>query len=106
MRSHGLAATLALSGVLAAASCRPAETAHGPTMSLRLQGSPADAMVIVDDQGLGTLDFVAAHGVALPPGVHHLTVQAAGYFPWDHEVTAEAGAPLLRLEVALTPLPD
>lgn len=75
-------------------------------MSLRLQGSPADATVIIDDQAIGTLDFVAAHGVALPPGVHHLTVKAAGYFPWDHELTAEPGAPLLRLQVALAPLPD
>jgi PEGA domain len=93
-------------GFLSAAACRPAETAHGPTMSLRLEGSPADATVIVDDEALGTLDFVAAHGVALPPGVHHVTVKASGYFPWDHEVTAEVGAPLLRLKVALAPLPD
>jgi hypothetical protein len=99
-------AALAIAGAVAAAACAPPATAPGPTMSLRLVGSPADATVIVDDQALGTLDFVAAHGVALPPGVHHLTVKAAGYFPWDHEVTAEAGAPLLRLEVALTPLPD
>jgi hypothetical protein len=93
-------------GALGMASCRPAQTAHAPTMSLRLRGSPADATVIVDDDALGTLDFVAAHGVALPPGVHHVTVKAAGYFPWDREVTAQAGAPLLRIEVALTPIPD
>ena len=29
--------------------------------------------------------------MALPPGVHHVTVKAAGYFPWDREVKAEAG---------------
>jgi PEGA domain-containing protein len=100
---------IALGMVLGASgvgSCRPAETARAPTMSLRLQGSPADATVIVDDDALGTLDFVAAHGVALPPGVHHLTVKAAGYFPWDREITAQAGAPPLKLEVALTPVPD
>jgi hypothetical protein len=99
-------AALAIAGAVAGATCAPPGAAPGPTMSLRLLGSPADATVIVDDQALGTLDFVAVHGVALPPGVHHLTVKAAGYFPWDHEVTAEAGAPLLRLKVALTPLPD
>jgi len=99
-------AALAIAGAAAGAACAPPATAPGPTMSLRLLGSPADATVIVDDQAIGTLDFVAAHGVALPPGVHHLTVKAAGYFPWDHEVIAQAGAPLLRLEVALAPLPD
>ena len=69
----------------------PAQSPTPPTVSLRMQGTPADATVIIDDEALGTLDFVAAHGVALPPGVHHVTVKAAGYFPWDREVEAEAG---------------
>jgi hypothetical protein len=67
---------------------------------------PADATVVVDDETLGSLDFVAAHGVALPPGVHHVTVKAPGYFPWDHEVEAKEGSPPLAFQVALTPVPD
>ncbi len=95
-----------LAGAVAAVACRPAATASGPTVSLRLHGGPADATVIVDDEALGTLDFVAAHGVALPPGVHHLTVKAVGFFPWDREVTAQVGSPPLRLEVVLVAVPD
>jgi len=62
--------------------------------------------VIIDDQPIGTLDFVAAHGVALPPGVHHITVQARGYFPWDREVQARPGSPPIRLTATLEPVPD
>jgi len=71
-----------------------------------MTGTPADAMVIIDEEAVGSLDLVAAHGVALPVGVHHVTVKAAGYFPWDREVTAEPGKTLVRFEVALTPVPD
>ena len=74
-----------------------------PTVSLRMTGHPGEARVIVDDEAVGTLDFVAAHGVALPPGVHHVTVKAPGYFPWDKEVEAKLGAPPDPLEVALVP---
>lgn len=95
-----------VAAAVAAAACQPAATEPGPTMSLRLNGGPAEATVIVDDAAIGTLDVVEAHGVALPPGVHHLTVKAPGYFPWDREVVAQAGAPLLRLDVTLTPMPD
>ncbi|MBV9946065.1 MAG: PEGA domain-containing protein [Myxococcales bacterium] len=101
-------------GVLAA-GCGPARApgSHGKaTVSLRLRGTPTDASVIVDDEALGPLDFVAAHGVALPPGVHHITVEARGYFPWDHEVEAPdkpdkgGRAPPIVLDVSLVPVPD
>jgi hypothetical protein len=90
----------------ACGGCAPAKEASRPTVSLRLRGGPPDAMVIVDDEPLGSLEFVAAHGVALPPGVHFVTVKAPGYFPWDREVDAKPGSPAVALEVALTPLPD
>jgi hypothetical protein len=45
-------------------------------------------------------------GVALPPGVHHITVKAHGYFPMDKEVTGKMGDPPIRVDVALTPVPD
>jgi hypothetical protein len=90
--------------------CQPPEVpGQGPTVSMRMQpakGTPIDAVVIVDDQALGTLELVMAHGVALPPGVHHITVKADGFFPWDREVEAKLGTGILRVDVALMPVPD
>jgi hypothetical protein len=88
------------------AGCTPPETPKQPTVSLRMTGTPADATVVIDDEVVGTLDFVAAHGVALPPGVHHVTVTASGYFPRDQEVEARPRSPPIRVEVALQPVPD
>jgi hypothetical protein len=87
-------------------ACLPAQSPTQPTISLRMSGSPSGATVIIDEEALGTLDFVAAHGVALPPGVHHITVKAEGYFPSDREVDARPGSPPVRLEIALAPVPD
>jgi hypothetical protein len=86
--------------------CRPPLVAAKPKVSLRMAGTPADATVIIDDEVVGSLDLVAAHGVALPVGVHHVTVKASGYFPWDREVKAVEGQAPIRLEVALAPVPD
>jgi hypothetical protein len=86
--------------------CEPAKQPTGPTVSLHLRGGPPAATVVIDDQPLGSLEFVAAHGVALPPGVHHVTVTARGYLPYDVEVEAKTGSAPIALEVALTPVPD
>jgi hypothetical protein len=75
-----------------------------PTTSLRVKGSPQDASVTIDDQYLGALAYVAAHGVALPPGKHRITVVKAGFFPWDKVVDA-LDVPI-HLEVVLTRIPD
>jgi hypothetical protein len=91
---------------VAAAACQPAVEPSLPTVSLRMAGGPADATVIVDEKAIGTLDFVAAHGVALPVGVHHVTVKADKYFPWDREVDAKEGGGPIRLQVALERIPD
>src|SRR5271165_4561776 len=91
---------------LCLAGCEPAREPNRPTVSLRIRGKPPAATVIIDCEPLGSLEFVAAHGVALPPGVHHVTVQAVGYFPWDREVLAIVGSAPIALEVALTPIPD
>jgi PEGA domain len=100
------AARLAPIAALLACACQPPDSPERPTVSLRMRGTPPDAMVVVDDQSIGTLDLVAAHGVALPPGVHHITVRAPGYFPMDREVDAKLGTPPTRIDVALTPVPD
>jgi hypothetical protein len=44
--------------------------------------------------------------VALPLGVHHVTIEATGYLPWDKTVEAKDGDPPLRLDVQLVPIPD
>jgi hypothetical protein len=103
---------LAVAGVMAAAAgvtacgLQPPENVKRPTVSLRMQGTPPDAAVIIDEETVGQLEFVAAHGVALPPGVHHVTVKATGYFPWDREVDAKEGSAPIKLDVVLTPVPD
>jgi hypothetical protein len=71
-----------------------------------LQGTPPDATVIIDEEAVGSLDFIAVHGVALPPGTHQVSVKARGYFPWDREVQATLGTPPIRLDVVLVPVPD
>jgi hypothetical protein len=91
-------------GLLAA--CEPAEAPSHATVSLRLQGAPPDATVVIDDQDIGPLGFVESHGVALPPGKHHISVTAPGYFPWDKAVDAKPGDPLVRFAVVLVPVPD
>jgi hypothetical protein len=95
---------IAAAALLVASGC--AGTAPPRTTSLKMSGAPRDASVTVDDQYLGALVYVAAHGVALPPGKHRITVEKAGYFPWDKLVEASDGDPPLQLDVALTKIPD
>jgi PEGA domain len=101
----GLVAVV-VGALVGGAGCQPAQSAHQPTVSLRIRGTPASATVIIDEEALGTLEFVSSRGVALPPGVHHVTVKAAGYFPSDTAVDAQPGSHPVALEVALIPVPD
>ncbi len=102
MPKPSLAAAAAL--LVAASGC--AINPPPRTTSLHVAGTPRDASVTVDDQYLGALVFVASHGVALPPGRHRITVEKAGYFPWDKVVEANDGDPPVQLDVALTRIPD
>jgi hypothetical protein len=105
--ARALLAATALAAVAAGAgACKPPENPKPPTVSLRMRGSPRDAAVIIDDQAIGQLDFVTARGVALPLGVHYVTVKAQGYLPWDRAVEAKEGAGPIVLDVALIPEPD
>jgi len=97
MRLHSAILALALSSGCAAA-------APGRTVSLRVKGNVGDASVTIDDQYIGALAYVAAHGVALPPGQHRVTVEKVGFFPWDKLV--EARREPIQLEVQLTRIPD
>ena len=76
------------------------------TTSLRVQGADGDASVTIDDKYIGLFSYVAAHGVAMPPGKHHITVEKTGFFPWDRLVEAHDGDPPVRLDVSLTKIPD
>jgi hypothetical protein len=92
--------------VVGVTACQPAAAPTHATVSLRLHGGPAAATVLIDEETVGTLDFVEARGVALPVGEHHVTISADGYFPWDRAIDAKAGAPPIRLEVQMTAVPD
>ena len=85
-------------------ACGPAR--EPKTVSLRMVGSPPNASVTVDDQFVGSLAVVQARGVALPPGQHRVSVEAAGFFPHDQIVEAKEGDAPIRLDVKLTPVPD
>jgi len=75
------------------------------TMHLeRHEGTPRDALVYVDEQYIGTLSYVAARGVRLPEGEHRVTVEKAGYFPYDVIVVSDREP--IYLDVRLERLPD
>lgn len=88
----------------ASAACGPPPPPK--TISMRMVGSPPNASVTIDDVFVGRLDTVAARGVALPVGTHHVSVEAPGYLPWDEVVEAKEGAGPLRLEVRLVATPE
>jgi len=77
-----------------------------PTTSLRLHGTPADAVVTVDEERVGPLAVVAARGVALRQGTHQVTVVAPGFFPWDRLVEAKSDLEKVDLDVQLVPVPE
>jgi hypothetical protein len=76
-------------------------------VSLRVvkhKNAPRDAAVIIDEEYIGPLGFVAARGVRLPEGEHRITIQKEGYFPFDKLVVAER-EPIV-LDVELVKIPD
>ena len=71
---------------------------------VRQDKTPGDASVTIDEQYIGPLRFVAAHGVRLPEGNHRITVEKDGYFPYD--VLVVAGRAAIRIDVQLVRVPD
>jgi PEGA domain len=100
------ARTLLTAGLLTAASARCGPPSEPKFVSMRMAGSPPNASVVIDDRFVGTLELVMARGVAVPAGSHRVSVEAPGYLPWDKIVEAKEGAPPVRLDVRLTPVPD
>jgi len=91
---------LVLSAALLATSCGAARS-----VSLRFQAvETPDASVTVDDQYLGPLAAVAKRGVAVRPGKHRITIEKAGFFPFDREV--EAVEQPVVVEVKLERVPE
>jgi hypothetical protein len=101
MRAALPAVIAVIAGLAGLSGCTPMAAR---TVSMRLKGNVRDASVTVDDQYIGALAFVASRGVALPPGEHRITVEKAGYFPWDRLV--EANEAPIHLDVVLTKIPD
>jgi hypothetical protein len=77
-----------------------------PRVSMRLTGSPPDALVTVDDQVVGPLARVAKKGLSVSEGKHRVTVERPGYFPWDKEIDAKTGGEFLQLDVKLERVPE
>jgi hypothetical protein len=71
---------------------------------VRSAETPRDASVIIDEQYIGPLGFVAAHGVRLPVGEHRVSVEKNGYFPFDALVRSDRDD--IVLPVKLDPVPD
>lgn len=87
-------------------ACAPAKP---PTTSLRLlpaADAPKRAKVTIDDQPIGSLEFITKRGAALPPGKHRITIEADGYLPFDTEVDAGDKGGLIKLDVKLVKTPD
>jgi hypothetical protein len=108
MSLHPVVSRAALGCALAGVSACQVGFPHsaGPTASLRLHGTPPDAVVTIDEEIVGPLNVVAARGVALREGTHQVTVQAPGYFPWDKLVQADPNAARrIDLAVDLLPIP-
>jgi len=97
-------AVFALLLAFSAAACGP--PAAPKTVSMRMVGGPGNASVTVDDTFVGTLDVVSRRGVALPPGMHRVSVEAPGHLPWDKVVEAKEGAGPVQIDVKLVPVPD
>ncbi|HEX4336266.1 MAG TPA: PEGA domain-containing protein [Polyangiaceae bacterium] len=102
---------LALAGVLTGLtlllgvpSCLPQPRAAVSLRLKRAPKTPADALVTIDEEFIGPLAYVAAHGVRLPSGTHRITVERTGFFPYDTVVTANNDP--IFLDVQLTPVPD
>jgi PEGA domain-containing protein len=90
--------------VLALAGCEVSlPHSKTPTVSMRMQGSPPDATVTIDDMYVGPLAVVAARGVALPVGSHRISVEEQGYFPWDKIVEAKDKPVMLAVTLVLLP---
>ncbi len=99
-----LALTATLVSLLASA-CGTGLRAAVSLSVVRVHRAPADASVTIDEEYIGPLAYVAAHGVRLPLGEHRISVERDGYFPFDRIIVAKGSDPI-RLDVTLERIPD
>jgi hypothetical protein len=80
--------------VLAACPTGP-QQAPPPTGGLRFEGTPADALVTINEELAGTVGQLNELPVLLHPGTYRVQVAAPGYFTWYGEIiVGDAVAPL------------
>ncbi len=107
MRVAGIS-SLVLAGLLvlgATLGCATMGLKSAVHLSLeREKDTPRRALVYIDDQFIGTLDYVEKKGVRLPEGKHRISVQKNGYYPFDALVESDRYP--ISLKVALLRLPD
>jgi hypothetical protein len=99
-----LGATIAVVAIASIPACMPQLR---PAVSLHVKRhpkTPPDAFVTIDEEFIGPLAYVAAHGVRLPLGTHRITVERTGYFPYDTTVVADENP--IFLDIQLKPIPD
>lgn len=97
------AAALALGIAFGSSACQVHRAAVRLNVA-RAADTPRDASVYIDEQFVGFLGVVAARGVRLPEGEHRISVQKAGYFPWDRLVVSDRKP--ISLSVALRKIPE
>lgn len=86
------------------AGCTLSSRAVVPVRMQRLEGTPRDAEVSVDEEYVGPLYLIAAQGLRLPVGKHRITVTKDGFFPWDRLVDADRST--IQLPVKLVRVPE
>ncbi len=92
--------------VIATACGNEASHPKREVTSLRFEADGAvarKAIVTVDDQAIGALDFVIARGIAVPRGNHRVTVEAPGYFPWDASLSCTERHQRVRVDLRAIP---
>lgn len=103
--AHRHAFVLAAAMVMSQAGCGLNAGRAAVSLSLsRVKSTPKSASVYIDEEYIGPLYYVAAHGVRLPVGEHRISVTCDGYFPWDKLV--QAAREPVALRVQLVPIPD
>lgn len=93
---------LAALATLLAAGCA-ANSPTGPTVGLRFRGGPPTARVTIDDVALGPLEEIERRGVRVRAGVHRVSVEADGFFPFDRMVNADAAVVVIPVEMQHLP---
>ena len=102
MKSRCIAALLA-------AALVPACTPRVPSKPiadayLRLSVRPADATVSLDDRVLGSARVLEGRWIAVPHGVHRLSLTSAGFDRHDEDLNVAAGRQ--ELTVQLNEIPE